>query len=262
MSPYRRTAVILTVLFFALFAIPAFAIQKIQKPAPPSKATAASAALTKADIRQAEQWLADLGYWTGPIDGVWDDVSRHALVAFQKVQHAKATGRLTRAEYNALSVAGPPRPRELGQHIEVDLARQVLFVVDAEGRVGNILPISSGSGKTFHQNGYPETHAVTPCGHLEVYAKATGWKTSPLGEMHNPMYIVGGIAIHGSADVPPYPASHGCIRIPMFASHVLPRMVPNHTPVYVYGCKGERPADLRAASPVAAGAEVSVAGER
>jgi len=259
MSPYRRTAVVLAVLCLAA-APSAIASPKPALPKSPSiPVKTAAAPLTKADVRQAEQWLADLGYWTGPIDGVWDDVSRNALVAFQKIQHAKATGRLTRAEYNALSVAFPPRPRELGEHIEVDLARQVLFLVDADGKVGNILPISSGSGKTFHENGYPETHAVTPCGHLEVYAKASGWKTSPLGEMHNPMYIVGGIAIHGSQDVPAYPASHGCIRIPMFASHVLPRMVPKNTPVYVYGCKDDRRLDTVAAKPVAAAVE---AGER
>ncbi|PYQ66125.1 MAG: murein L,D-transpeptidase [Acidobacteria bacterium] len=243
MSPYRSTAVVvLAVAFLSLLAIPAAAAPK---PAPPK-----SAALSRDEIRQAERWLADLGYWTGPIDGVWDDVSRHALIAFQKIQHARATGRLTRAEYNALSVAAPPRPRELGEHIEVDLARQVLFLVDADGRVGNILPISSGSGKTFHEKGYPETHAVTPCGHLEVYTRASGWKTSPLGEMYNPLYIVGGIAIHGSLDVPAYPASHGCIRIPMFASQRLPRMVPNRMPVYVYGCKGEPPVNQLAGSPV------------
>jgi lipoprotein-anchoring transpeptidase ErfK/SrfK len=257
MSPYRRTAVVLAVLFLATLAQTAFASPK---PAVPKSSPGAAQPLTRTDIRQAEQWLADLGYWTGPVDGVWDNVSRHALIAFQKVQRAKATGRLTRAEYNALSVASPPRPRELGEHIEVDLARQVLFLVDADGRVGNILPISSGSGKTFHENGYPETHAVTPCGHLEVYAKASGWKTSPLGEMHNPMYIVGGIAIHGSQDVPAYPASHGCIRIPMFASNVLPRMVPRNTPVYVYGCKDERPVNAVASKPLA-GPEVAAAGE-
>jgi peptidoglycan hydrolase-like protein with peptidoglycan-binding domain len=244
MLPYRRTAVVLAVLFLTSLSVSA-------SPAPQT--------LTKSDIRQAERWLADLGYWTGPVDGVWDNVSRNALIAFQKVQRAKATGRLTRAEYNALSVASPPRPRELGEHIEVDLARQVLFLVDSDGRVGNILPISSGSGKSFHENGYPETHAVTPCGHLEVYAKASGWKTSPLGEMHNPMYIVGGIAIHGSQDVPAYPASHGCIRIPMFASSVLPRMVPKNTPVYVYGCKDERTFETVAAKPVAG---VEAGGER
>ncbi|HEX9941404.1 MAG TPA: L,D-transpeptidase family protein [Thermoanaerobaculia bacterium] len=228
MTLYRRTVVCLPAILL-LFAVPLAAAQK--------------ATLTKDEVRQAERWLADLGFWTGPVDGVWDTATRHALIAFQKLQRARPTGRLTRAEWNALSAAAPPRPREApGPHIEVDIARQVLFLVDGEGKVGNILPISSGSGKRFYENGYPETRAITPCGHLEVYAKASGWKTSPLGEMHNPMYIVGGIAIHGSEDMRTYPASHGCIRIPMFASHRLPKMVPKGTPVYVYGCKEERAA--------------------
>jgi hypothetical protein len=222
----RRFAVVLSVVLLSI-AIPA--------------AAASSAVLTKTEIRKAEQWLSNLGYWTGPIDGVWDGASRHALIAFQKMQHAKPTGRLTRAEWNALSVAARPRPREApGPHLEIDLARQILFLVDSEGKIGNILPISSGSGKTFHENGYPETRAITPCGQLEVYSKISGWKKSPLGEMHNPMYIVGGIAIHGSEDMRTYPASHGCIRIPMFASHRLHSMVPKGTPVYVYGCAEEK----------------------
>ncbi len=238
MSPYRRRFVVASLLVIAAIA------------ALPLNAAAPKAApLSKTEIRQAEQRLADLGFWTDPIDGVWDGASRHALIAFQKVQRARATGQLTRAEYNALSMAAPPRPRQAaGPHIEVDIARQVLFLVDADGKVGNILPISSGSGKRFHENGYPETHAITPCGHLEVFAKASGWKTSPLGEMHNPLYIVGGIAIHGSQDVPAYPASHGCIRIPMFASARLPYMVPKGTRVWVYGCKDEKIEEVVATS--------------
>lgn len=201
-------------------------------------AASANPVLSKAEIRQAEQRLSDLGYWTGPVDGVWDAATRQALIAFQKIERARPTGKLTRAEWNALSVARPPRPRENGsRHIEVDIERQVLFLVDDDGKVGNILPISSGSGKRFYENGYPETRAITPCARLEVYSKHTGWRKSPLGEMHNPMYIVGGIAIHGSDFVPPWPDSHGCIRIPMFASHRFPKMVPVGTPVLVYGCK-------------------------
>jgi putative peptidoglycan binding protein len=210
MSQVRRRAVVPLCVVIALLSLPVAALK--------------STTLTKDEIRQAEQWLAGLGFWTGPTDGVWDGASRHALIAFQKIQKARPTGTLTRAEWNALSQASPPRPlHSPGPHLEVDLARQVLFLVDPEGRVGNILPISSGSGKTFHEKGYPETHAITPCGRLEVYAKASGWKTSPLGEMHNPMYIVGGIAIH------------------MFASYRLPQMVPKGTPVFVYGCKEEKP---------------------
>jgi len=59
--------------------------------------------------------------------------------------------------------------------------------------------------------------------------------------------VVGGIAIHGSLDVPPHPASHGCIRVPMFASRRLPAMVPLKTPVLVYGCKVD---DLQPLPPV------------
>lgn len=223
----------------------------------PQTGQTASGALTQAETRQAEQYLKDLGFWTGPVDGVWDEATRHALVAFQKIQRARATGRLTRAEYNALSMAPPGklvRPREKGPaHIEVDLARQVLFLVDDEGRVGNILPISSGNGKTFKAKGW-SAQAVTPCGRFEVYSRVSGWRSSELGEMHNPLYIVGGIAIHGSESVPATPASHGCIRIPLFASAKLPKMVPKNMPVLVYGCPQEdglRPVQQVAESAVA-----------
>lgn len=197
--------------------------------------------LSAAEVRRAEQRLAELGYWTGPVDGVWDAASRHALMAFQKVEWRKRTGQLTRREHDVLMRAVPPLPREPGgPHVEVDLERQVLFLVDATGRVGNILPISSGNGKRFKADGWGVGTADTPCGRLEVYSKISGWHTSPLGEMHNPLYIVGGIAIHGSDSVPPYPASHGCIRVPLFASRRLPAMVPMNTPVLVYGCQEER----------------------
>ncbi len=196
--------------------------------------------LSKAEVREGERRLSGLGYWTGPIDGVWDGASRHALIAFQKVEGKRRTGILTRPLFEALATATPPRPRETnGIHLEVDLLRQILFLVDGEGRVGNILPVSSGSGNAFREPGYPAAVAVTPCAHLEVFSKVRGRRTSPLGEMENPLYVVGGIAIHGSPDVRTYPASHGCIRIPMFASKRLFDMIPLATPVYIYGCPDE-----------------------
>jgi hypothetical protein len=36
--------------------------------------------------------------------------------------------------------------------------------------------------------------------------------------LYYPNYIYGGVAIHGNPSVPAHPASHGCIRIPMFAA--------------------------------------------
>src|SRR5436190_5500898 len=111
--------------WFRFFVVMMFAVSGFPLQAANS---ASKRPLSKSEIREAEQRLASLGFWTGPIDGVWDGESRHALIAFQKLQHAKATGVLTRAEYNSLLMAMPPNPRELGgPHIEVDLARQVLF---------------------------------------------------------------------------------------------------------------------------------------
>jgi len=174
--------------------------------------------LTRSEIREAEQRLNDLAYWTGPIDGVFDPASRQALIAFQKVEGRAAKGRLTRVEFEALRAAKRPTPLEGGPaHIEVNLGLQVLFVVDASGIVSKILPVSTGSGEMFTSEDYTRP-AITPCGRFRVQRKIDGWRKSPLGMLYYPVYIVGGIAIHGNPSVPVTPQSHGCIRIPMFAA--------------------------------------------
>ena len=202
---------------------------------------AAGPPLSPAEVRAAQRRLAELGYWAGSPSGPWDATWRHALIAFQKVEWRKPTGVLTRAEWNAMAGAVPPAPRETGPaHIEVDLARQVLFMVDDAGAASHVLPISTGSGRPFRAPGWQGV-AETPCGHFTVFSRGWGWHKSQLGEMFNPLYLVGGIAIHGSLDVPPKPVSHGCIRIPMYAAHRLPKLVPKEMPVVVYGCKDEAP---------------------
>ncbi|HEX6732105.1 MAG TPA: peptidoglycan-binding domain-containing protein, partial [Pyrinomonadaceae bacterium] len=89
--------------------------------------------------RQAEQRLWELGYWAGTVDGKFDSASRQALVAFQKVEGRARTGKLTSTELNALLNASRPRPRFEGYgHIEIDLTRQILFVIDETGTVTRI----------------------------------------------------------------------------------------------------------------------------
>ncbi|MEW6131212.1 MAG: L,D-transpeptidase family protein [Acidobacteriota bacterium] len=198
--------------------------------------------LSKAEILEAENLLAGLGYWTGAIDGVFDEGSRQALIAFQKITGRKRTGKLTRDEYAALLIAEKPLPREPGYaHVEVDLFKQVLFMVDVEGAVSRILPISSGSGKEFTSEGWTR-RAVTPTGKFTVCRKIQGWRKSPLGLLYYPNYICGGIAIHGNPSVPVTPASHGCIRIPMFAAVEFSRLTPVGTIVVVHD---EKPLALK-----------------
>jgi lipoprotein-anchoring transpeptidase ErfK/SrfK len=138
-------------------------------------------------------------------------------------------------ELTAVGAEGNLEPYGEAQvkRIEVDLSRQVLSVIDASGNVTKILPISSGSGKWYVSEG-ERRRAITPKGRFRAYRKISGWRKSPLGLMYYPVYIVGGIAIHGSPSVPRRPASHGCIRIPMYAAKAFFDATPIGTPVVVH----------------------------
>lgn len=190
--------------------------------------------ISREEIPAAERRLADLGYWTGPVDGTLDSGSRHALIAFQKVEGRQRTGKLTRAELEVLLSAQRPLPKYSSYaHVEIDLNRQVLFIVDGTGTVTHILPVCTGNEKTYIDHG--EIHrAHTPRGSFRVERKIAGWRLSSLGLLYYPNYIHNGIAIHGSLAMAVYPASHGCIRIPMFASKELSRLTPVGTEVIVY----------------------------
>ena len=194
----------------------------------------AAARLTKEEVTEAERRLGELGYWPGEADGIWDLLSRHALVAFQKVEGRERTGRLTRDELRALRDARRPQPLEGGPpHVEIDIGRQVLFVVDEAGAVVTILPVSTGSEESYFDQGKLQ-RAHTPRGRFSVVRKIDGWRRSTLGLLYYPSYFSGGFAIHGSPSVPAYPASHGCVRIPMFAAKEFSEMVPVGTTVIVH----------------------------
>lgn len=186
------------------------------------------------EILEAEQHLSILGYWTGPVDDIFDSGSRHALVAFQKVEGRKRTGKLTSEELQALRLAVRPLPLYAGySHVEIDLERQVLFVVDDSGTVTHILPICTGNEGFYVDHG--QVHrAHTPRGQFKVLRKIRGMRLSSLGLLYYPNYIHEGIAIHGSWAIAVYPASHGCIRIPMFAAKAFSELVPLGTEVIVY----------------------------
>ncbi|HZT57898.1 MAG TPA: L,D-transpeptidase family protein [Pyrinomonadaceae bacterium] len=189
---------------------------------------------SREEVLEAERLLSELGYWTGEADGKWDAVSRQALVAFQKVERRDRTGVLTLEELQALRGASRPRPLEGGPaHVEVDISRQVLFFVDDAGVVTKILPVSTGSGARYSDRGEWAV-ARTPRGRFAVERKVSGWRRGHLGLMYYPDYFHEGFAIHGSLSVPAYPASHGCVRIPVFAAREFSEMVPIGTPVIVH----------------------------
>jgi peptidoglycan hydrolase-like protein with peptidoglycan-binding domain len=190
--------------------------------------------LTRAEVKEAERRLAEMGYGTDPIDGVIDSVTRNALVAFQKWEGLKVTGRLNRDDFDAIMTANSPQAKESGySHVEVDLDRQVLLFIDDVGVVNRVLPISSGSNKQYKEKGGSGL-AYTPRGRFRINAKISGWRKSPLGLLYYPNYFSGGVAIHGNPSVPHQPQSHGCIRIPMSAAVEVSRLLPVGTIVLIY----------------------------
>jgi peptidoglycan hydrolase-like protein with peptidoglycan-binding domain len=190
-------------------------------------------ALTRAQIRDAERRLSAKGYWTGVIDGVFDAATRQALIAFQKWEGREITGQLTVDELEAIRSSAAPKTRDIGYaHAEVDIDRQLLLLVDEKGDV-RVLPVSTGNDQQFQTDGQTSI-AYTPRGRFVVYDKGIGWETGPLGSVYYANYITGGVAIHGYESVPTKPASHGCIRIPMFAARQVSKLLGSGTIVLVY----------------------------
>ena len=189
--------------------------------------------LTRAQTKEAELRLNDMGYWTGAVDGVFDSATRSALIAFQKWEGRSITGQLTVEELDAIRSSPDPQARETGYaHVEVDVDRQVLLWVNEDNSV-RVLPVSTGTGERFIDDGQTSV-AYTPRGRFVVYEKSVGWEKGPLGSTYYTNYISGGVAIHGSRNVPTHPASHGCIRIPLFAAREVGALLKLGTIVLVY----------------------------
>ena len=151
-------------------------------------------------------------------------------IGFVKLRGGKASDGLVHAILNAQS----PEPRDAGyKHVEVDLDRQLLLLIDSEGAITKILPVSTGSGKHYHEKGMRGL-AYTPTGRFRIYAKMSGWRKSPLGLLYYPNYFSDGLAIHGNPSVPQTPQSHGCVRVPMSAARAVSAQLPVGAIVLIY----------------------------
>jgi len=171
-----------------------------------------------------EARLTALHYPCGPVDGVYDRRTRDAVMAFEKVERLKRDGSVGAKVWERLLSAKTPGPRRSlgGTRCEVDVSRQVLFMI-TDNSVWKIVHVSTG-------------RLGTRTGHFAVGVKYEGWVQCVTldGEMYYPSYIVSKTAIHGYRSVPPYPASHGCVRVPVWTAVELYEQLPKGTPVDVY----------------------------
>ncbi|OFW34048.1 MAG: hypothetical protein A2074_01815 [Candidatus Aquicultor primus] len=176
------------------------------------------------DVRILQEKLVSLGYSPGAIDGSYSAQTRHAVIAFQKVNGLARDGVAGPKTLAAIDSPATITARHTGDHIEVSKAHQVLLVVKG-GVVERIINASTGK-KGF----------TTP-----AVSSAVDWKAGKYyeskkygGIMVWSSFFYGGIAVHGFGSVPSYAASHGCIRIPIPDSKYVYDNMPVRSMVYVY----------------------------
>jgi hypothetical protein len=154
-------------------------------------------------VRALQARLDRLGYVVGR-RGLYDARTARAVLAFRKVTGMRRTSVADRGVMRRLARGGGRfrvRFPQHGRHVEADLSRQVLALIGPNGRVERIYPTSSGA---------PATPTVR--GSFRFYRSQPG--TNALGMVHS-QYFIRGYAIHGYRSVPVYPASHGCLRVPV-----------------------------------------------
>lgn len=154
-------------------------------------------------VQLVQQQLAALHIFI-PQTGVYDQGTELALDAYHRLL-GKGEG-LTSLDpptltdlLNGVGAFHVRYPNQ-GSHAEGDLSDQLLALTNGPN-VHWIFPISSGKPST-----------PTILGSFQVYYKQPGYL--PDG-MYYSNFFTGGYAIHGYDPAPDYPASHGCMRLPI-----------------------------------------------
>ncbi|MFE9657407.1 peptidoglycan-binding protein [Micromonospora sp. NPDC006431] len=222
-------ALLVTAAGLAVTASPASAAA----PTPSTVTTVTLAASSKPVLRQGskgaavstlQRRLTALHYDVGGIDGDFGPSTHHAVVAFQKVNGLARDGIVGPRTWAALDRPVVPKPKytHSGYSLEANLTRQVLYLARG-GSVVRILDASSGKSST-----------PTPTGNYKIERRIDGWRQSDLGLLWRPNYFYRGYAVHGATSVPTYPASHGCVRVPIPAMNRLWSVIGVGVPVHIY----------------------------
>jgi L,D-transpeptidase catalytic domain/Putative peptidoglycan binding domain len=168
-----------------------------------------------------QRGLLDQGYST-PVTGYYDDATARAVLAFRKTNELGWDGYATQEVYSRLlrhEGAYKLRYPKAGKHVEFDWSRQVL-----------VLARGNKPYRTYHtSSGAPSTPTVF--GTYRFYLKTPG--TNAKG-MVDSSYFIRGYAIHGYASVPNYPASHGCLRVPIPNAASIYSWIDIGDPIFLY----------------------------
>ena len=176
--------------------------------------------------RELQARLADLEYLPrSAVDGKEGYRTQQAVMAFQAWEGLDRDGVAGPITQAALAKAKPPRPGGSGpsRRMEVYRDKGVALLV-AHDRVKRAIHVSSGAGAN-----------ATPAGTFEVFRKENpSWSVPFQVWLPYASYFTGGIAFHEYPDVPPFPASHGCVRVPSPEAPGVYRFAKLGTTVVVY----------------------------
>jgi hypothetical protein len=176
-------------------------------------------------VRGVQLRLWTLGYLDrADVSGDLDYPTSQALLAFQGWEGLVRTGTVTGQTQLALVPARLPRPTTFaaGRRVEIHRDRGVVLLLEGN-EVRRAVHTSTGSG------------GVTPTGSFRVYRKELySWSVPFQVWMPYASYFTGGYAMHEYPDVPSYPASHGCVRLPAGEAHRVYAFARLGTPVRVF----------------------------
>jgi peptidoglycan hydrolase-like protein with peptidoglycan-binding domain len=173
------------------------------------------------DVLLLQRGLYGLGFAV-PVTGYYDAATSRAVLAFRKTNGQARTGYASPAVFEmVLKGAGAFKPRFDGpaKHVEFDWSRQVLALIQS-GRARRVYHASSGKPST-----------PTVFGTFQFYRKEPGTNSHGMVQSN---YFIGGYAIHGYVDVPAYPASHGCLRVPIPNARQIDAQIDIGETIYVY----------------------------
>lgn len=153
-----------------------------------------------------QQKLAKLGYLPpGAVDGLNGYRTQQAVIAFQSWEGLARDGIVGPQTQAALANAKRPKPQKSGPAKRIEVYRQKgVTLLIRDGKTRRAVHTSSGAPST-----------PTPSGNYSVFRKEKNSWSVPFQQwLPYASYFNAGIAFHEYAQVPTYPASHGCVRVP------------------------------------------------
>ena len=190
------------------------------------------------DVADLQEALTEAGFYHSEIDGNYGDATESAVIAFHKyleLERSAAFAALDWIRLELLPDPGLPARHDETDYIEIDLGRQLLFLM-RNGEL-EVIPVSTGGGYNYQS---PRTgniaRATTPVGDFRLRWHQLGWECDPVSGwcVYKYWAFTDYFGIHGYHSVPTTPASHGCVRVEVWDADWIEPHLFTGMPVHIW----------------------------